>query len=135
MYKHTIKFQKGKLLNRITSKNATIFSLKFGCLGLKTLQYCKITSKQFETFYNAINKILKRAGQIHFNCFPQCGISKKPNEIRMGKGKGLVSDWVCKLKPGVIFVEIETQNMAKAIAALNYAKYRLPIKTTQLIIF
>lgn len=120
------KIYKGRFLNRISNK-INFSSLSFGSIGLKTLTYTKITAIQFETFYNALNKFIKRAGQIKLFIFPHLSVTKKPNEIRMGKGKGYITHWMCKVKPGTKIVEIESYNLSRVLRAIHYARYRLPV--------
>ena len=121
------KSHKGKAINRITSKN--IYNqFTTGTIALKTLMSCRMTGKQIEILYITLNKFLKKAGSITIPIFPNTPVSKKPNEIRMGKGKGAVNHWVCRLLPGTIICEIETSNLKKALKAITYAKFRLPIK-------
>ena len=122
------KYQKGKAYNRINSK--IVFNqLHFGSVGLKALYFTHLTSKQILTLYKALKKILKKKGKIKFNIFPHSPISKKPNEIRMGKGKGNINHWVFKVKPGFVLCEIETSTIQLALLAIKYAQIKLPIKT------
>lgn len=121
------KSHKGKAINRITSKN--IYNQNSsGSIALKTLVGYRLTGKQMEVLYITLNKFLKKAGRINITTFPQTPVSKKPNEIRMGKGKGAINHWVCRILPGTIICEIETGNFKKALKAITYAKFRLPIK-------
>lgn len=124
---------KGKAINRIISKNSYDQSSQ-GAIVLKTLVGYRLTGKQMETLYITLNKFLKKAGSIHITVFPHTPVSKKPNEIRMGKGKGAVDHWVCKIVPGTIICQIETNNFKKAIKAITYAKFRLPIKIKTIIL-
>jgi len=87
--KHKKQF-KGKISNQIF-KNVNPFFLKTGCVGLKSLETGSLSSKNFESIKQSIRKIIKKTGRITFNCFPQTPRSKKPLEIRMGKGKGAIS--------------------------------------------
>ena len=96
---------KGKAINRIISKNSYSQS-HTGTIILKALMSCRLTSKQIEILYITINKVLKRSGTIHIPIFPNTPVSKKPNEIRMGKGKGAVYHWVCRILAGTIICEI-----------------------------
>jgi large subunit ribosomal protein L16 len=121
------KSHKGKAINRITSKN-TYSQISNGTIALKTLVGYRLTGKQMEVLYITLNKFLKKAGRINITIFPQTPVSKKPNEIRMGKGKGAINHWVCRILPGTIICEIETGNFKKAVKAITYAKFRLPIK-------
>lgn len=124
---------KGKAINRIISNN-NYDQLHSGSIALKTMVSCRLTSKQIEILYITLNKFLKKAGNIFINVFPQTPVSKKPNEIRMGKGKGAVDHWVCRIVPGTIICQIETNNIKKAFKAISYAKFRLPIKIKTIIL-
>lgn len=118
---------KGKAINRIIANNS-YDQLQNGTIALKALMSYRLTGKQIEILYITLNKFLKKAGNIYINIFPQTPVSKKPNEIRMGKGKGAVDHWVCRLTSGTTICEIETNNFKKAFKAIAYAKFRLPIK-------
>ena len=122
------KYQKGKSFKRI-NKVCSFICLKKGSVGLKSLDFGRLTSKQIESSKQAITKVIKKTGKLYINVFPQTAISKKPLEIRMGKGKGSVDHWIFKIKPGVFLVEIETNYTSLAIKALNRASVRLPIRT------
>ena len=122
------KYQKGKSFNRI-NKNLNFNCLTFGCIGLKALNFGRLNSKQIESIRQSINKIIKKTGIIFINVFPNTAITKKPLEIRMGKGKGNVDHWIYKLKPGFIVCEIQTNNISLAVKALKRAQIRFPILT------
>lgn len=123
------KQQKGKSFNRINSKSTDFNALKFGSLGLKAMAFGRLTAKQIEAVRKSISKIIKKAGRIKINAFPDTPISKKPIEVRMGKGKGNVDHWVFKVKPGFVLYEIETKFTSLAQKALESGRIRLPIKT------
>lgn len=127
------KSYKGKAINRIISKNSYNQFIN-GTIALKTLMSCRLTAKQIEILYITLNKFLKRSGSINITIFPNTPVSKKPNEIRMGKGKGAVDHWVCRILPGTIICEIETNNLQKALKAITYAKFRLPVKIRTIIL-
>jgi large subunit ribosomal protein L16 len=121
------KHQKGSFKN---INNIILFkNLKFQNLKLVSLASGRIKATQIHSMFFAINKIMKRLGRITLNVFPYHPISKKPLEIRMGKGKGNVSHWVFNAKPGVILCEIQTNFLAYGFKALKLAQIRLPIKT------
>jgi large subunit ribosomal protein L16 len=122
------KQQKGKAFNRIY-KNINKDQLLNGLIGLKCLEFGRISSKQIETIRQSINKVIKKSGTVFLNLFPDTPISKKPVEIRMGKGKGAVDHWIFKIQPGFIICEIATQNIPLAIKAFKTAQFRLPLKT------
>jgi len=123
------KQQKGKSFNRINSTSVELNLLNFGSIGLKALAPGRLTSKQIEAVRQSINKVIKKQGRLKINIFPDTPISKKPIEVRMGKGKGSVDHWVFKVKPGFVLYEIETAFLSLAIKALEAGQIRLPIKT------
>jgi large subunit ribosomal protein L16 len=122
------KQRKGKAFNRI-NKQITFNRLILGSLGLQAQESGRMTSKQMESIQQTINKIIKKSGKIIMNTFPQTPITKKPLEIRMGKGKGAVDHWIFKIQPGFVICEVETTTLDLGIKALNLAQLRLPFKT------
>lgn len=98
-------------------------------LYLKAMSFGRITSKQLISIRQTIKKNIKRVGRIQFYIFPQTPISKKPKEIRMGKGKGSVDHWISKVKIGQIICEVKTESFLKGVKALKLASFRLPLKT------
>lgn len=125
-YKHK-KQQKGKSFCKIYNTNNSLLNKKM--IGLKALECGRFSSKQLKTLKQVVTKIIKKTGQLVIKVFPQTPITKKPLEIRMGKGKGAVNHWVCKIRPGMIFCFIISNNKIIAKKALEYVKIRLPIKT------
>jgi len=124
------KQQKGRSFNKINSKSKEYRSgLSFGSVGLKALSPGRLTAKQIQSVKQAINKKIKKLGRIKVNVFPDTPISKKPIEVRMGKGKGNVDHWIFKVKPGFILYEVETSYISIAIKALEAGQIRLPLKT------
>lgn len=125
------KQQKGKPFNKIfKSTNLEARTpLHFGSIGLKALTSGRLTAKQINAVRQAIHKQIKKLGRLKVNIFPHTPISKKPIEVRMGKGKGNVDHWVFKVKPGFVLYEIETTFISIAIKALRRGQIRLPIKT------
>jgi len=119
------KLRKGKLPN-LEYKST---SLKFGTIGLKAAESGTITAKQLESARQAITRKLKRKGKIWIRIFPNYPITKKPTEVRMGKGKGSVSYWAAKVGGGTILFEICGVTMQKAISAFNTGGAKLPVKT------
>ena len=103
--------------------------LKFGYYGLKAITPGLLDYDQIESGRRIINRKLKRSGKIWIRIFPTLSISKKPIEVRMGKGKGNVSKWIKYVKPGTIIYEINNiqSNLAKTI--LKKASLKLPFKT------
>jgi len=122
------KQQKRKPLNKI-AKVLSFFSLKFGVLGLKALEFGRVSSKQLLSLYLTLNKIIKKSGKVLLKVFPQTPITRKPLEIRMGKGKGSVYFWIAKIYAGTILCEVLTLNHVLGIKALLEAKQKLPLKT------
>ena len=81
--------------------------LNFGAFGMKAVEPGRITARQIEAARRAITRHLKRVGRVWIRIFPDVPVSKKPAEVRMGKGKGSVELWVCRVKPGRIMFEID----------------------------
>ncbi|MFP4272359.1 MAG: 50S ribosomal protein L16 [Halothiobacillaceae bacterium] len=104
--------------------------VSFGEFGLKALERGNITSRQIESARRAINRHVKRGGKIWIRIFPDTPITQKPLEVRMGKGKGSVEYWVCKVQPGKMLYEIEGVSEEVARQAFSLAAAKLPIKTT-----
>tara|TARA_B110000285_G_C14695214_1_gene410916 strand:- start:158 stop:571 length:414 start_codon:yes stop_codon:yes gene_type:complete len=122
------KQQKGKNFNRITNVyNIDKFNL--GSISLKSIDSGRLNSKQIASMRQAIQKIIKKSGRLIVNIFPATPISKKPVEVRMGKGKGNVDHWVFKVTSGIVLCEIETSNPVIGFKAMQAAQFRLPIKT------
>lgn len=122
------KYQKGRLVNCI-NKPLTLETVTKNTLTLRTLKFGVLDSKEVLTIKQTIHKILKKKAKIHMKIFTHLPITKKPLEVRMGKGKGNVYKWVIKIKAGTILCEIETFEKNKAIAALKKAQYKLKIPT------
>lgn len=120
------KQQKGKSIKKIFS-SALVPST--GCIKLKALAFGRLSSDQLKALKQAVNKIIKKRGRIIFKIFPQTPITKKPIEVRMGKGKGGVSHWVAKVQPGTVICFVESEFLMLASKALNYGRIRLPLKT------
>ena len=104
------------------------YALNYGSFGLKALQPERITSRQIESARKAITRHLKRAGKMWIRIFPDVPVSKKPAEVRMGKGKGSVEYWACRVKPGRIMFEVDGVNVNDAKKAMTLAAAKLPIK-------
>lgn len=121
------KSQKGRLLNKISKAESFLKLNKL--IGLKALETGRLNSKQLISAKQAINKLIKKTGKIIVPVFPHHPISKKPKEIRMGKGKGSVDHWICKITAGTILFEIKTKYSLLCLKALKSAQIRLPLKT------
>lgn len=103
--------------------------LNFGAFGLKALEPERVTARQIEAARRALTRFMKRQGRVWIRIFPDVPVSKKPAEVRQGKGKGSVEYWICRVKPGRIMFEVDgvSEEMAREGFALAAAK--LPIKT------
>jgi large subunit ribosomal protein L16 len=103
--------------------------LNFGAFGMKALEPERITARQIEAARRAITRHLKRAGRVWIRIFPDKPVSKKPAEVRMGKGKGSVEFWVASVKPGRIIFEIDGVPEPLAAEAIRLGAAKLPIRT------
>ena len=103
--------------------------LNFGAFGLKALEPERVTARQIEAARRALTRFMKRQGRVWIRIFADVPVSKKPAEVRQGKGKGSVEYWICRVKPGRIMFEVDgvSEEMAREGFALAAAK--LPIKT------
>ncbi len=102
--------------------------LNFGAYGLKAQEPARITSRQIEAARRAITRHMRRAGRVWIRIFPDVPVSKKPTEVRMGKGKGSPEFWAAKVKPGRIMFEVDGVPQPIAREALMLAAAKLPIK-------
>ena len=123
------KFKKQQKRNNFNKIYSSFKGKSNNNLCLKALTFGRITSKQIISIRQTIKKNIKKVGKIKFHIFPQTSISKKPKEIRMGKGKGAVDHWVSKIKTGQIICEIKTDSFIKGVKALKLARFRFPLKT------
>ena len=114
---------------RIHGNASRCDKLNFGAYGLKALQPERIISNQIEAARVALTRYMKRTGKVWTRVFPNIPVSKKPTEVRMGKGKGSTEFWVCRVKPGRILFEVDGVNEIVAKEALYKASAKLPIKT------
>ncbi|MFP6596056.1 MAG: 50S ribosomal protein L16 [Candidatus Hydrogenedentota bacterium] len=105
------------------------FELSFGEFGLKATQDGWITSRQIEAARVALTRKVKRSGKIWIRIFPDKPITKKPAEVRMGKGKGAPEIWVAVVKPGRVIFEIEGVEEQLARDAIRLAGHKMPIST------
>ena len=119
------KAHKGRI-HGVATSGAT---LSFGQFGLKALEPERVTARQIEAARRAMTRHMKRAGRVWIRIFPDVPVSKKPIEVRMGKGKGTPELWVCRIKPGRILFEIDGVSQQIAREALDLAAAKLPIKT------
>lgn len=105
--------------------------LHFGAFGLRADEPAILKSAHFSAALFSLKRVLKKDGLPIFRVFPHTPVTKKPSEVRMGKGKGSVSHFIAKVQTGSIIVEIRGEDIgAKAIAALRVAKMKLPLSTS-----
>ena len=104
-------------------------SLNFGQFGLKAMEPERITARQIEAARRAITRAMKRAGRVWIRIFPDLPVSQKPQEVRMGSGKGAPEYWVARVAPGRIMFEIDGVPVELAKEALSLGAAKLPIRT------
>ena len=119
------KQQKGRMKG-IAHRGA---ELAFGSFGIKTLEQAMLTGRQIEAARQAVTRYMKREGQIWIRIFPDKPITKKPAEVRMGKGKGAPEYFVARVTPGRILFEAEGVPLHIAKEAMRLAAQKLPVKT------
>jgi large subunit ribosomal protein L16 len=122
------KFRKA-FKGRIHGTATSAAELTFGSFGLRALEPERVTARQIEAARRAITREMKRSGRVWIRVFPDVPVSKKPTEVRMGKGKGTPEFWACRVKPGRIMFEIDGVPMALAKEALRLGAAKLPIRT------
>ena len=122
------KFRK-QFKGRIHGSATSGVELTFGSFGLKALEPERVTARQIEAARRAITRHMKRSGRVWIRIFPDVPVSKKPTEVRMGKGKGTPELWVCRIKPGRIMFEIDGVPEDVAREALRLGAAKLPIRT------
>lgn len=122
------KFRKAHK-GRIHGKAKGGTALNFGAYGLKAQEPGRITARQIEAARRAITRHIKRAGRVWIRIFPDVPVSKKPTEVRMGKGKGTPEFWVARVKPGRIMFELDGVPPELAAVAFELAAAKLPIAT------
>jgi large subunit ribosomal protein L16 len=119
------KVQKGKMRGRAKGGN----EVSFGDYGLQTTECGWITARQIEAGRVAVTRHIKRGGQVFIRIFPHKPISKKPAEVRMGKGKGAPEQWVAVVKPGHILFEVVGVSEEQAREAFRLAHHKMPVRT------
>ena len=119
------KMQKGRMKGLATRGT----ELSFGSFGVKSLEAAWITSRQIEAARIAVTRFMKREGQVWIRIFPDKPVTKKPAEVRMGKGKGAPEYWVAVVRPGRIIFEAEGVSLEIAKEALRLAAQKLPVQT------
>ena len=113
---------------RIHGKASRVTTLNYGTYGLKAIQPERIIGKQIEAARVALTRHMERTGKVWSRIFPNIPVSKKPTEVRMGKGKGSPEYWACRVKPGRILFEVDGVSEQIAREALYKASAKLPIK-------
>ena len=103
--------------------------LAFGSFGLKAMSPERVTARQIEAARRAVTRHMKRQGRLWIRIFPDVPVTKKPAEVRMGKGKGAVEYWVCRVKPGRIMFELDGVKPEIAVVGLQLAAAKLPVRT------
>ncbi len=119
------KMQKGRMKGNASRGH----QLAFGSFGIKTLEEGWLTSRQIEAARQAVTRYMKREGQIWIKIFPDKPVTKKPAEVRMGKGKGAPELFVARITPGRILFEAEGVPLAVAKEAMRLAAQKLPVTT------
>ncbi|AHW60206.1 LSU ribosomal protein L16P [Draconibacterium orientale] len=119
------RVQKGRMKGNAQRGN----QLAFGSFGIKSLEESWLTGRQIEAARVAVTRYMQRRGQIWIRVFPDKPITKKPAEVRMGKGKGAPEGFVAPIAPGRIIIEAEGVPMETAKEALRLAAQKLPVKT------
>ena len=119
------KAQKG----RMKGNSQRGHQLAFGSYGIKALEECWLTSRQIEAARIAVTRYMKREGQLWIRIFPDKPVTKKPAEVRMGKGKGAPEYFVARVSPGRVLIEAEGVPLDIAKEALRLASQKLPITT------
>jgi len=119
------KMQKGRMKGNAQRGS----QIAFGSFAIKSMEECWMTARQIEAARIAVTRYMKREGQVWIRVFPDKPVTKKPAEVRMGKGKGAPELWVAIIKPGKIVFEIDGVPMDVAKEALRLAAQKLPVKT------
>jgi len=120
------KMQKGKTANKL-NYNLKFKQLRCNYIKIISLNSARLTGKQLQTIHSLLLKALKKLGFVQFKVFPHLSVTKKPLEIRMGKGKGNVNHWVSKIKIGTILCFLKTNQIFKILKCFQKVKARLPI--------
>ena len=119
------KMQKGRMKGNAERGS----QIAFGSFAIKSMEECWMTARQIEAARIAVTRYMKREGQVWIRVFPDKPVTKKPAEVRMGKGKGAPELWVAIVKPGKIIFEIDGVPSETAKEALRLAAQKLPVKT------
>jgi large subunit ribosomal protein L16 len=119
------KMQKGRMKGNAERGS----QIAFGSFAIKSMEECWMTARQIEAARIAVTRHMKREGQVWIRVFPDKPVTKKPAEVRMGKGKGAPELWVAIIKPGKIIFEIDGVDVETGKEALRLAAQKLPVKT------
>ena len=114
---------------RMRGKSWTGQTVAFGDFGLKTLEPGWITNRQIESARVAITRFVRRTGRVWIRIYPDKPLTKKPQETRMGKGKGGPEGWVAVVRPGRVLFELEGVSRGDAVEAMRRAGHKLPVRT------
>ena len=114
---------------RMRGKSWTGQTVAFGDYGLKTMEPGWITNRQIESARVAITRFVRRTGRVWIRIFPDKPVTRKPQETRMGKGKGGPEAWVAVVRPGRVLFELEGVNRDQAMEAMRLAGHKLPVRT------
>lgn len=118
------KVRKGKIKGVATRGNV----LAFGSYGLKSMDAERISSRQIEAARQAMTRYVKRGGQIWIRIFPHTPVSRKPQDVKMGSGKGNPEFFVAKVRPGTVLFEIDDVTEEQAREAMRLAAHKLPVR-------
>ncbi len=119
------KYHKGRLGSALCGLKSK--GLELGCYGLQAKEGGYVKVRQLEAARQTISRHLQRRGKIWIKIFPDWAITSKPTESRIGKGKGKVAHWVCRVRPGKIILEVSGVSWSQVSKALNSASHKLPI--------
>ena len=128
MLQHKKTKHRKQFKGRMKGNSQRGVEIAFGSFGLKAMDSVFITSRQIEAARIAATRYMKREGQLWIRIFPDKPITKKPAEVRMGKGKGALDHWVAVVRPGRILFELDGVNQEIAQEALRLAAQKLPVK-------
>ncbi len=118
------KVRKGKIKGVASSGNV----LAFGSYGLKSMDTERVSSRQIEAARQAMTRYVKRGGQIWIRIFPHTPVSRKPQDVKMGSGKGNPEFFVAKVRPGTVLFEIDDVTEEQAREAMRLAAHKLPVR-------
>lgn len=119
------KVRKGRIKGSATSCN----EISFGKYGLQSLNAERINSRQIESARQAMTRYIKRGGRIWIRIFPHTPVTRKPQDVKMGSGKGNPEFFVAKVKPGTVMFEMDDVSEEQAREAMRLASHKLPVKT------